>query len=373
VAFPEKDIVMTKTTATPSFLSEVRQTLGAPGDGCGTRERADYVAALLDAERETENDDIDRAVNDPPAATATPDNMSESGTGRFGENSDETDDPDPSEQPSEPEIPPESETFTVRVNGEEIPVTRDELLRGYSRTQDYKQKTARLAEERRSVQAERQALDAQRQQLEQTRAQAYSLALEHATEDALTVARGAKADWSALSRQDPVKAQSDWFEYQAARDRVGQAVLQARQQAATDQEAAAKQAVARHRAHLAGQARAAVDAMPDLLDAKKAPALIADLKDYLGKAGFSPAELDGISDHRLMVVARDAMLYRHMLAKQQSAAAKKLAEAPRVMSPKRSDAGSAEADTLRSLRKRAQETGKLRDNADYVLAKLRSR
>jgi hypothetical protein len=73
-----------------------------------------------------------------------------------------------------------------------------------------------------------------------------------------------------------------------------------------------------------------------------------------------------------MVVARDAMLYRQMLAKQRSVAAKKLAEAPRVMSPKRSDARSADADELRSLRKRAQETGKLRDNADYVLAKLRS-
>jgi len=42
------------------------------------------------------------------------------------------------------------------------------------------------------------------------------------------------------------------------------------------------------------------------------------------------------------------------------------------MNPKRSDARSAESETLRSLRKRAQETGKLRDNADYVLAKLRS-
>jgi hypothetical protein len=362
---------MTKTTATPPFLSDLRQTLGAPGDGCGARERADYVAALLDAERQAENDDASLPMTELSAPAATSDVTSDRDTGRPDE-TDDTDDPGPDERPSEPEILPESETFTVRVNGEEVPVTRDELLRGYSRTQDYKQKTARLAEERRSVQAERQVLGAQRQQLEQTRAQAYALALEHATEDALTVARGAKADWAALSREDPVKAQSDWFEYQAARDRVGQAILQARQQAAADQEAAVRQAVARHQTHLADQARAAADAMPELLDAERAPALITDLKDYLGKVGFSPAELDGISDHRLMVVARDAMLYRRMLAKQQSAAAKKLAEAPRVMSPKRSDAKSVEADSLRSLRKRAQETGKLRDNAEYVLAKLRS-
>jgi hypothetical protein len=347
---------MTETTATPER---------APGDGSGARERADYVVALLEAERQAENDDETNDTGDTAA-------MSALDTGLPGESDDGSDDPGPSEPPSDPELTPEPETFTVRVNGEEMPVTRDELLRGYSRTQDYKQKTARLAEERRSVESERQALAAQRQQLEQTRAQAYSLALEHATEDALTVARGAKTDWSALSRQDPVKAQSDWFEYQAARERVGQAILQARHQAATQQEAAVRQAIAQQQEHLVGQARATLDAIPELQDAARAPALLADLKHYLGTVGFDASELDGISDHRLMVVARDAMLYRQMLAKQRSVAAKKLAEAPRVMSPKRSDAKSADADELRSLRKRAQETGKLRDNANYVLAKLRS-
>jgi hypothetical protein len=353
---------MTETTATPER---------APGDGSGARERADYVVALLEAERQAETDDKTNNVADPAA-------MSDLDTGLSGETDDGSDDPGPSEPPSDPALahPPENnpgpETFTVRVNGEEMPVTRDELLRGYSRTQDYKQKTARLAEERRSVESERQALAAQRQQIEQTRAQAYSLALEHATEDALTVARGAKTDWSALSRQDPVKAQSDWFEYQAARERVGQAILQARHQAAAHQEAAARQAIVQQQDHLTGQARAALDAIPELQDAARAPTLLANLKHYLGTVGFNAAELDGISDHRLMVVARDAMLYRQMLAKQRSVAAKKLAEAPRVMSPKRSDARSADTESLRSLRKRAQETGKLRDNADYVLAKLRS-
>jgi hypothetical protein len=347
---------MTETTATPEK---------APGDGSGARERADYVVALLDAERQAQSDHSDDTDEFPDTA-ATPD----AGTGSRDET--DPDDSDPGELPSEPELPPEPETFTVRVNGEEIPVTRDELLRGYSRTQDYKQKTARLAEERRSVEAERQSLAAQRHEIEQTRAQAYSLALEHATEDALTVAKGAKTDWSALSKQDPAKAQSDWFEYQAARERVGQAMLQARHQAAADQEAAALQAIARHQDHLEGQARAAVETIPELQDEERAQALLAGLRDYLGSVGFNAAELDGISDHRLMLVARDAMLYRQHLAKQRSAAAKKLAEAPRVMNPKRSDARSAESETLRSLRKRAQETGKLRDNADYVLAKLRS-
>lgn len=40
------------------------------------------------------------------------------------------------------------ETFTVTVNGEEIEVTRDELLAGYSRQSDYTRKTQELAAER---------------------------------------------------------------------------------------------------------------------------------------------------------------------------------------------------------------------------------
>ncbi|HVY52811.1 MAG TPA: hypothetical protein VHA07_14780 [Devosia sp.] len=356
---------MTETTATPGR---------APGEGGGVREWADSVAALLEAERRAQDDDSNNETDDPVGAAAT----FLGDTGAAGDETTGFDDPEPGEQPSDTGISPSAddkaapETFQVRVNGEDLTVTRDELLRGYSRTSDYKQKTARLAEERRSVDTERQSLAAERQQIEQSRAQAYVLALEHATEDALTVAKGAKTDWSALSKQDPAKAQSDWFEYQAARERVGQALLQARRQAAADQQQALRRAVARHQDQLAGEARAAVEAIPELQDGAQGAALLTGLRDYLGSVGFEAAELERLSDHRLMVVARDAMLYRQMLAKQRSAAAKKRAEAPRVMSPTRSDPASSDSDRLRSLRKRAQETGKLRDNAEYVLAKLRS-
>src|SRR5882672_1572183 len=101
---------MTETTATPE---------GAPGDGSGARERADYVVALLEAERQAENDETNDAMNSLPGAAAT----SNLDTGRTGDTEDRFDDPDPGEFPSDPELPPpEPETFTVRVNGEELPV-----------------------------------------------------------------------------------------------------------------------------------------------------------------------------------------------------------------------------------------------------------
>ncbi|MGH9963014.1 MAG: hypothetical protein ACREBC_38845, partial [Pyrinomonadaceae bacterium] len=72
---------------------------------------------------------------------------------------------EPFEAPAEPSAPVEGtpsepveaansepgETYTVKVGGEEVQVTRDELLNGYSRTQDYTRKTQELAEQRKRL------------------------------------------------------------------------------------------------------------------------------------------------------------------------------------------------------------------------------
>ena len=58
----------------------------------------------------------------------------------------------------EPE--PQAETFNIKVNGQEVPVTLDELKAGYSRQSDYTQKTMQIAEERKALEADRQKLQA---------------------------------------------------------------------------------------------------------------------------------------------------------------------------------------------------------------------
>ena len=52
-----------------------------------------------------------------------------------------------SEEPEEEEQP-EEELYTVRVDGEDVEVTLDELSKGYSRQQDYTKKTQEIAEYR---------------------------------------------------------------------------------------------------------------------------------------------------------------------------------------------------------------------------------
>jgi hypothetical protein len=55
----------------------------------------------------------------------------------------------------EEEAVEESPKYRVKANGEELEVSLDELLNGYSRTADYQKKTQSLAEQRKAVEAER--------------------------------------------------------------------------------------------------------------------------------------------------------------------------------------------------------------------------
>ena len=49
--------------------------------------------------------------------------------------------------------------YRVKVSGEEVEVSLDELLNGYSRTADYQKKTQSLAEQRKAVEADRVKID----------------------------------------------------------------------------------------------------------------------------------------------------------------------------------------------------------------------
>lgn len=57
------------------------------------------------------------------------------------------------------ESEPEPERFTVKVDGEEIEVTRDELLNGYQRDADYRRKTMSLSDERKAIEAKGADID----------------------------------------------------------------------------------------------------------------------------------------------------------------------------------------------------------------------
>ena len=59
----------------------------------------------------------------------------------------------------------EPETYTVKVNGEDVNVTLDDLKNGYSRTSDYTRKSQQLAEQRKQFEQQQAQIQAERTQL----------------------------------------------------------------------------------------------------------------------------------------------------------------------------------------------------------------
>lgn len=208
------------------------------------------------------------------------------------------------------------ETFVVKVNGEDMVVTLDELRNGYSRQADYTRKAQALAEERKAFQA--QQAQHVRESDETARMRAVLLGLDHKLQQYSDV------NWAELNSKDPQQANAEFMTYQTARDIRNKLAteLQAKEQAeAVKQQEALLKSVASARETLA-------QLMPDFESVK--PQLIAAIQSY----GFTEHETHGITDPRQLVVLRDAMNWRNYQAKL-AAQAKVKPDAAKPISGKR--------------------------------------
>jgi hypothetical protein len=198
----------------------------------------------------------------------------------------------------------------IKVNGETIEVPLSELPNGYSRTQDYKAKTAEAAELRREAEAVKANAHSEAQ------AQ-YANQLEEATnlfaqyDPVLSEARN--IDWDALKRTDPaayVQAQDAVQERLTAIQQMNQHVAQVRQQSQQQQE----QQLQTERAQRFDQAaEAIVKERPELADEGKFKAFANDAVSTLKEVGFTGEEIVDALDHRvlkLVDLAREGMAAR---------------------------------------------------------------
>jgi hypothetical protein len=192
----------------------------------------------------------------------------------------------------------------VKIDGQVEEVTLAEAIAGHSRQQDYQRKTRDLAEERKSFEAERESQDnAYQEQLAQ---QGRMLA-----EMRQHLAFVNQVDWDRLNQRDPaayaglvceVQAAKDWLERQQADH---QSVI--RQQAI-------ETAVAKH-AHNAREWDRLMERVPDWRNAETRKRELTAMRSFLLREGIAPAVVDEIKDHRMLGIARKAMLYDQLQAK----------------------------------------------------------
>lgn len=218
-----------------------------------------------------------------------------------------TPEPGPEEDPVEDddgeepqEEPSETELFTVRANGKDIQVTREELLKGYSREADYTRKAMDLA-------ATRQAVEAENQRIAQERA--------HYTQQLDTVASILQAQLPAPP--DPAKLNSDPFGYIQDKEnyelRVNQlrSVLAERQKADQQNQQYFQQVQQQSLVHARDRL---LEAMPEWKKPDVARKEQRQVADYLRTVGYADAEISQAADPRAIVMAKKAMLYDRLQA-----------------------------------------------------------
>lgn len=254
--------------------------------------------------------------------------------------------PDPEPEAPEPEAEP---TYTVKVRGAEVKVTLDELQRGYSRTEDYKAKTAELAEQRRAAEQTKAEFAARAQRLDE--------ALSQAPFDPV-LAEGMKTDWQALARENPAEYVARRAEFDGKIQRV--------QQLQQMREDAARQSAQQRLAESDARMR---EAVPEWADEGKRKALQTDLARTLESYGFAPDEFRHVADHRVLLVARDAMLYRQMQDQRKAAEAKKAVPTPpRTVTPG-APQGKTTSPEVKALINKAK-SGRTEDQVAAALALL---
>lgn len=215
-----------------------------------------------------------------------------------------TEDADPdaveTEETEVTEEPTQGQTRTWKdpATGEEIELTFDEAVAGWMRTKDYTQKRQADAEVRRQMD----------QAIEQTGAERAKY-IDGLTklEATLTEMLGDNIDWAVeAKRLSP-------SEYTAKRSQYDNIVKRRKQVAdarEAEQQKQAKDIVAKRQQVVEQEYGKLLEAVPTWTDEAVRTKEFGAIRDDLISRGFPAEAIDVVDDHKLFLLARDAMLYR---------------------------------------------------------------
>ena len=198
-----------------------------------------------------------------------------------------------------------SDVYTVTVNGEDMDVSIDELVSGYSRQSDYTRKTQELATERKELE-EYQARMAEEIEQNNTIREQYI----QATGQFIAAANGnleqfSRIDWRTLKEDDPIEYVTKRDEFREAQARIQHAQRLQQQAAEEAQEERGRLMYE----HVANEHKLMAEAMPEWGDTEKRSALAGQIRSYAEGQGYQPEEIEGLADHRSLQVLIKAMKY----------------------------------------------------------------
>jgi hypothetical protein len=245
------------------------------------------------------------------------------------------------ETPTELETP---ELHRVKVQGQELEVSLDELKAGYSRDSDYRQKTHSLGMEKRDLESQKNSL----RQTYDTRLSELNDLI--STANQFVEQKQGGQDLAKLYQEDPTEAARLDFQLRQEKQHIESLKSKAR-------EVQAQQ----YQSYLETQKELAATKIPEFSDPNKADSFKLNMRNTLRDYGFNDQEIGSLADHRFLMVAKDAMSFKSQKDKR-PIVSKKVANAPKVLKAgvARSNVSSGREE-VRNKIKTLRKTGHIRD------------
>tara|TARA_Y100001951_G_scaffold90388_1_gene83487 strand:+ start:1199 stop:2245 length:1047 start_codon:yes stop_codon:yes gene_type:complete len=265
------------------------------------------------------------------------------------ESNDETSEEVSQEQTNEIQQEHDS-TYKVKVAGQELDVTLEELKNGYSRDADYRRKTEELSYDKKQFMSESEK---QRQN--------YSSKLNEANQ-LLSVAQQQlqteinSADLEKLYEEDPTEAARIEHRLRRKQEKLNQAMEKTQSEQRKQFES-----------FLSDQKKQLASKMPEFSDPTKASQLASSMKTTLNNYGFNDQEISQVYDHRIVMLVNDAMKYRKMQNSKPNLA-KKITKPGRVFSSGvKKDKAEINLTKRKEKLSRLKKTGSIKDATSIFL------
>ena len=300
---------------------------------------AEKISGLLNPQQDNQEPETNTEPSESTPETQEVQESTESKTASTEQASENTETTE--ETPTELETP---ELHRVKVQGQELEVSLDELKAGYSRDSDYRQKTHSLGMEKRDLENQKNSL----RQTYDTRLSELNDLISTASQ--FVEQKQGGQDLAKLYQEDPTEAARLDFQLRQERQHIDSLKEKARM-AQTQQ----------YETYLESQKELAATKIPEFSDPNKADSFKLNMRNTLRDYGFNDQEIGSLADHRFLMVAKDAMSFKSQKDKR-PIVSKKVANAPKVLKAGVAKSNiSSGREEVRNKIKTLRKTGHIRD------------
>ena len=212
--------------------------------------------------------------------------------------------------------------YEVKVNGETIKVSLEELQNGYAKDSDYRKKTSKLSEERKTLEGERQKILDEMNVANQKKSE-YVKRLEEVV-GTLKPPKFSDSELERLFEEDP----TEYVKAQAMVTRERERQMKLKSELEKEKQDQAMDYQKKMQVVLKNEQKKLIEKLPQLADPNKAENIRNDIKKFLTSQGYTSQELENLTDHRTVLVAYNAMQLDKL--KKAKLDGKKVKRVPRV-------------------------------------------